>query len=423
MVASEHDALVASACSSDPSVAMEQAGADRTDLAGACVSGDAAYVASTLAGSGFDPQTGIPPFGWQPILYACFTRLGRVQPERVAGIRAVVRSLLDAGADPNASFDHEGWLQVPLYGSAGIQNDAELTAMLLAAGADPNDAGEREVGEALYHASEFADPACAALLIDAGTDAGVVRYCLGRALNFPNQAMVETFCARGVRPTAGHLHQAVLRRRPVSTVELLLDAGARVDHPDEHGRTPLRNAVRWGSDEVATLLLARGATASAVTDEDRALGAYLSGAGDPPPAGAGSTLGLDELLGCAVDGGDADAVGRLIEVGAAVEGESGAEHAPLGIAAWHGRVEVVQELLAQGAGSSAIGAALHGSRHCHHPEGGPTMQTVQEIPRDPYARIVRLLLDAGTPMPERLEGEPPVADLLAALGIGKINDT
>jgi hypothetical protein len=51
------------------------------------------------------------------------------------------------------------------------------------------------VGEALYHACEFGDPTCARLLIEAGTDSAVVDYCLGRALNFPNPAMVEMFCA------------------------------------------------------------------------------------------------------------------------------------------------------------------------------------------------------------------------------------
>ena len=43
------------------------------------------------------------PNGWQPILYACFSRLLRGDPERAPGIREAVARLLAAGADPNAA--------------------------------------------------------------------------------------------------------------------------------------------------------------------------------------------------------------------------------------------------------------------------------------------------------------------------------
>jgi hypothetical protein len=69
-------------------------------------------------------------------------------------------------------------------------------------------------------------------------------------------------------------------------------------------------------------------------------------------------------------------------------------------------------------GGSAIGAALHGSRHCQDPEGGPTMQTIDEIAKEPYAEIVKLLIAAGATVPERMgPGGRPTARLLAALGI------
>ena len=74
---------------------------------------------------------------------------------------------------------------MPLYGAAGILNDAELTAMLIAAGADPNDHGTRTVGEALYHGCEFPDPACAALLIDAGTAPARRRLLPGARAQLP----------------------------------------------------------------------------------------------------------------------------------------------------------------------------------------------------------------------------------------------
>ena len=147
--------LVRAACSSDPrpAVALLAAHPDLTghDLACACVAGDAAEVARTLAATPGAVHAPVAPFDWEPILYATFSRLPRADPGRAAGTRRVARLLLDAGADPNASFNHEGWLQVPLYGAAGILNDADLTRMLIGAGADPNDNGTRAVGEALYH--------------------------------------------------------------------------------------------------------------------------------------------------------------------------------------------------------------------------------------------------------------------------------
>ena len=46
------------------------------------------------------------------------------------------------------------------------------------------------------------------------------------------------------------------------------------------------------------------------------------------------------------------------------------------------------------------------------------MQTIDEIPREPYAEIVNLLIAAGAPVPDRIGPKgPPTAKLIAALGI------
>ena len=69
-------------------------------------------------------------------------------------------------------------------------------------------------------------------------------------------------------------------------------------------------------------------------------------------------------------------------------------------------------------GGSAIEAALHGTRHGHDPEGGPSMRTIAEIPKEPYAEIVRSLLAAGATVPERIgEHGPRGTMLVAELGI------
>jgi ankyrin repeat protein len=404
------EALVRSACSSDVRRARALLAADpalaRHDTACACVTGEVDELARLLERSPELVRRPAGPLGHEPILYACFSRLLRTDPGRAPGIRAVVRLLLDAGADPNASFDHHRWLQVPLYGAAGIANDLELTRMLLAAGADPDDAGTRKLGEALYHAVEFPDPGCARLLVEAGTSREVVNHCLGRALNFANPAMVEMLCAHGARASAGNLHQAVFKRRSPATVRALLDAGAPVDEPDETGLTPLQVATRWGEREVAALLVDHGADSGLVRAEDQALGAFLSGAGQP----AGGADGLDAMLDMAAHAGDVEAVRRLLDAGAQVDGDPKDEYLPLGQAAWRGQVEVVRELVNRGArltwaDGSAIGAALHGSRHCHDSQGGPTMRTTDEIPHERYAAVVQILLDAGAAVPESFSEE------------------
>ena len=339
---------------------------------------------------------------------------------------------------PSAEFTHDGWRQTALYGAAGIANDAELTAMLIAAGADPNDDGpDHSVGEALYHAVEFPEPECARMLIDAGTHQWVVDYCLGRALNFDRPEMIAMMCGHGARPTAAHLTEAVWRRRDPGTVTTLLDAGAPVEGDGGEARdggespsapTALQLAVRWGAQELAALLTARGADPARVTDADRELGAALA-AGDGrttvrASSADGEATALDEMLRLAIQQGDLAAVRTLLELGAPVAGAPGDDLPPLREAAWRGRPAIVTELVARGApltftgGGSAVGAALHGSRHCADPEGGPTMIPPEEIPVGPYAGVVRTLLSAGAPIPERIgESGPSVATLLTRLGI------
>ncbi len=422
-------ALIASATSADLRRARALLDADpelaRHDVACACATGEADEVSRRLVARPAAVSEPTGPNGWQPILYACFSRLLRGDPERAPGIREVVRRLLAAGADPNAWFTNDDrWLQVALYGAAGIAGDPELTRMLLEAGADPTDDRDGYHGnEILYHACEFPDPTCARLVIEAGSRQDLVDYDLGRALNFPNPEMVEMFCAHGARADAGHLHQAVWRRRRPRTVAALLDAGAPIDAPDERGLTALRVAVRWGEGGVAEVLRERGADAGLVAEEDRAIGTYLSGNGGGPPRGLPSSA-LHEMLMAAIEGGYVEAMVRMLDAGAGVDGDPDSEEIPLGHTCWRGRVQMTRELLDRSAaltfrdGGSAMSAALHGSRHCHHPEGGPSMRIVEEIPKEPYAEIVRMLLAAGATVPERLgEGGERGAMLIAELGV------
>ena len=171
---------------------------------------------------------------------------------------------------------------------------------------------------------------------------------------------------------------------------------------------------------MGSLLREHGADPAAVTGDDRALGMFLSGGSNSPVA----TGGIDEMLIIAVQAGDLEAVRRLLDAGARVDGDPGSGEDPLGEAAWRGRAAIVRELVARGAtltfprGGSAIGAAFHGSRHCHDPEGGPTMRTVDEVPASRYAEVVKILLAAGAPVPAKLwDGAPSAATFISELGL------
>ena len=421
-------ALIASATSRDIGPARELLGTDpglgAADLACACATGEAATVNRHLAEDPAAANAPTGPHGWPPLLYACFSRLLGRDVQRTPGIREAAAVLLAAGADPNASFvTNEGWLQVALYGAAGINGDPELTRMLIDAGADAADHREGLHGnEVLYHACEFPDPACVRIILTAGTRQDFIDHDLGRALNFPRPDMVELFCRHGARPSGSHVSQAVWRRRSSRTIAALLDAGAPVDQAGADGLTPLRTAARWGEHDAVAILLARGADPANVTGEDQALGDYLAQRTDTPPTDI-KPPALDEMAASAIECGYPDTLHRLLDAGARVDGDPGAPITPLGNACWRRRTEMVRELLDRGAaftfpdGGSALGAALHGSRNCQHPEGGPTMGTLDEIPVKPYAEIVRMLLAAGAPVPERVGDEGDARPLIARLGV------
>jgi hypothetical protein len=119
-----------------------------------------------------------------------------------------------------------------LLHEAAIAGDADLAAVLIRSGADPN-AREAEGHTPLYRASTGD---VARVLLATGATADV---------------------ASG--PTRGTaLHQAA-RRGCVSVAEALLDFGATIDARDAKGHTPLRRAVNCRQLQIVRLLVHRGA--------------------------------------------------------------------------------------------------------------------------------------------------------------------
>ena len=85
-------------------------------------------------------------------------------PARSEGFLRAAAVLLDAGASANTGFystDHgRPEFESAIYGVAGVAHHPELTRLLLARGADPND------GETPYHAPETLDDRALHVLVN-----------------------------------------------------------------------------------------------------------------------------------------------------------------------------------------------------------------------------------------------------------------
>ena len=335
-----------------------------------------------------DPSAPGGPRGWAPLLYVCHSCFASV---------ALARQLLERGADPNAFFVNEFGRMPALYGAAGVVHDPELTAVLLEAGANPDD------GESLYHAAEPGGVDCLRVLLEHGAPTAETN-ALAHALDYDELEPVRLLVQAGADPNEGALvAHAVRRGRGPEFLRLLVAHGAEVDRPggetwrgDVPLRTPYQHAVIRGRDDQAEALAALGA-GTQIEPADVALGALARG--ERPDAPLPGSLDPDgqEVVIMAALSGHLDAV--LDAVGPNFSGVVGGspEGALLHHAAWVGNADVVRVLLQRGADPTAdvsgtpLGWAAVGSQH--HGLAG----------RD-YVEVAERLVAAGnTIVPDHLE--------------------
>jgi ankyrin repeat protein len=345
----------------------------------AAILGDAGQVQRILA---LDPANATAPGGprrWDALTHLCFSRYLRLDRARSDGFVRAATALLDAGASASTGWMEERHQPKPewesaIYGAAGVAQHPELTRLLLARGADPNDE------ETPYHVPETWDNATLKVLVESGklTDASLATILL-RKTDWHDYDGLKWLLERGVDPDVRTrfgktaLHNAVLSDNDLSIIELLLDHGAdpsAVATRPERGsnapghRTAAAMAARRGRGDVLATLARRGAAvelsglerllaSAAQADSARVQSAA---AADP---GAVSALIADggRFLAAFAGVGNTDGVRLLLDLGVPVdamfaEGEPYYDVAPdslaIHAAAWRARPQTVRVLIDRG---------------------------------------------------------------------------
>lgn len=394
------------------------------DLACACAAGEVAAVAARLAADPAAVHRTTPSDHTPPLVYAVLTDVKRARGVSDADHVAIVRMLLDAGASSNTSVPlPDGPGRIPVLYFPCEAGNVAVARLLLERGAAPTD------GESLYHAAQHDRREILELLRAAGADlsrgptpgGSTPLYFL--ASHRESNAITAT-TMRGMRWLLEHgadpnvplgevgdgqtreqlgevpLHRIAAGGHGDETVRMLLAHGARVDAERADGLTPYVLAVRSGNGAAADALAAAGADTSRLTPIDRLLAACLDA--DEAEARAivaehpGLVASMDDDASRAIHltltDAEATRLALMLSLGWRLDVESEWGGTILHWAAWWGRVDQLQALLAHGApvnardtryGSSPIAWAAHGSRFCPRAND------------DDYVAIVHALLDAG----------------------------
>jgi ankyrin repeat protein len=331
--------------------------ADHPDLAAASIYaaaalGDVAAVGAAIARDRDVVNVRGGLLQWEPLLYACYSRLDGIAPG--LSTLEVARLLLANGADPNAGFLWDGtYAFTALTGAFGEGEDGinqpphpqcqALATLLLDAGADPND------GQTLYnrHFNRNDDHLTLLLSYGLGADKGgpwIAR--LGDRGYSPARMLIEELWSAAKN---GFLER----------VKLLVAHGVDVNVPGvRNGRTPYEEALRAGHGAIAEYLLGQGATKVQLDPVEAFALACIGGhrdqvrarlAEDPALLDKLGPHGRVDLIHRAVQANQSDGVRLIVELGVDVNEMipgTGISCSPLHTA---GRLEMVKLLLELGA--------------------------------------------------------------------------
>ena len=263
------------------------------------------------------------PLGWEPLLYACYSRLETLDASH--STVEVARLLLSRGADANAGFLWSGsYAFTALTGAFGRGEDwpnqpphpecDALARLLLDAGADPNDS------QVLYN-RHFKDDDDHLTLLFA--------YGLGQEKNGPWLKRLTGENSTPARMLVQQLCWAAMKGFR-TRVRLLVEHGVDVNTPSPRsGRTPYLEALRAGQHAIADDLLAHGATKMALDQVESFALACIAGdrvevesrlAQDPTLLERLGHQGRVDLLHRAVAAQQADGVRLIVALGVDVNG-------------------------------------------------------------------------------------------------------
>ena len=280
------------------------------------------------------------------------------------GQLACMKALLDAGANINLP---DGSGRTALY-EAAEQGQVASLVWLLAQGA--NRQGWHSCkNDPLCIAACQGHMVCVQKLVEAGAHIITGREYGFNALFLAAQEghaeILQYFLDQGISanvqcsPFAGRPLLVAAERGQLDCMHILLNAGAKVDHPDHKGRTALYFAAGHGQTQALTLLLEQGAKVKGWSGYQcdplcrAAFKGHLACVGKLLDAGAhivtGREYGFSALNGAA-ENGHAEILKCFLEQGIAVNAEGSPSGAPaLLVAAEKGQLACLQILLDAGA--------------------------------------------------------------------------
>jgi len=344
--------------------------------------------------------------GWTALHAACASNWHRLDPARAGGLLAVVRIILDAGADPNGRTGGPRGDWTPLRCAVAGSANPPVVALLLERGAVPDD-------DDLYLAGFGGDDhQSLRLLLGHATDvAGIAEKALAAPVSLNDTEGVRLLLEAGADPRryadddgspASAAYEVVRSGCSAELVELLLAHGADPDGPGPDGRSPYTLAILQGRADLAGLLRRYGAVDDS-TDADRFLAACQRAdqaavaeqlVQDPDlPARLSEDRQAAALIRAAETGHTA-ALRMLLDLGFGVDAHGG-DHGgtALHAAAYSGSADAVRLLLDRGADVDARDATWDSHPLVWAAIGSSERRDVN--PHPDWVGAVQALLEAG----------------------------